>query len=57
VAASSAADAIASAVDQLEGTADTQESFLRTFPSTSIPAYGLRRTEIVRSAQGRLVQC
>jgi hypothetical protein len=41
VAASSAADAIASAVDQLEGTADTQEGFLRTFPSTSIPAYGL----------------
>ena len=41
VAASSAADAIASAVEQLEGNADSQESFLRTFPSTSIPAYGL----------------
>ena len=42
VAAPSAADAIASAVDQLTGTAaEMQESFLRTFPSTTIPAYGL----------------
>src|SRR5207237_4425397 len=40
VAAPSAADAIASAVDLLEG-AETGETFLRTFPSTTIPAYGL----------------
>jgi hypothetical protein len=40
VVAPSAADAIASALDQL-ATAETQESVLRTFPSTSIPAYGL----------------
>jgi hypothetical protein len=39
VAASSAADAIAITVDPL--TTETQESFLRTFPSTTIPAYGL----------------
>jgi hypothetical protein len=41
VAASSPADAIASAIDQLLGGAETQESVLRTFPSTTIPAYGL----------------
>jgi hypothetical protein len=41
VAASSPADAIASAVDQLLGGAETQESVVRTFPSTTIPAYGL----------------
>ena len=41
VAASSPADAIASAIDQLLGGADTQESVMRTFPSTTIPAYGL----------------
>jgi hypothetical protein len=41
VAASSPADAIASAIDQLLGGADTQESVVRTFPSTTIPAYGL----------------
>ena len=40
VAAPSTADAIASAVDQLE-TAETPESFLRTFPTTTIPLYGL----------------
>ena len=40
VAAPSAADAIASALDLLAG-AETGESFLRTFPSTTIPAYGL----------------
>jgi hypothetical protein len=39
VAASSAADAIASAVEKLEP--DIVESVARTFPSTSIPAYGL----------------
>jgi hypothetical protein len=38
VAAPSSADAIASAVEKL---ASTQESVLRTFPSTTIPAYGL----------------
>ena len=41
VAASSPSDAIASAIDQLLGGAETQESVLRTFPSTTIPAYGL----------------
>ena len=41
VAASSPADANASAIDQLLGGAETQESVLRTFPSTTIPAYGL----------------
>ena len=41
VAASSPADAIASAIDQLLGGAETRESVLRTFPSTTIPAYGL----------------
>ena len=41
VAASSPADAIASAIDQLLAGADTQESVVRTFPSTTIPAYGL----------------
>ena len=40
VAAPSAADAIASALDLLAGS-ETAESFLRTFPSTTIPAYGL----------------
>src|SRR5262245_22848931 len=40
VVAPSAADAIASAVDLLAG-AETAESFLRTFPSSTIPAYGL----------------
>ena len=40
VAAPSAADAIASALDLLTGS-ETGESFLRTFPSTTIPAYGL----------------
>ena len=40
VVASSAADALASALDQL-AEAETQESVLRTFPSTTIPAYGL----------------
>ena len=40
VAAPTAADAIASAVDQL-ATAEAQDSVLRTFPSTTIPAYGL----------------
>ena len=49
VAASSAADPdssgaseyYASILEQHAGATDTQESFLRTFPSTSIPAYGL----------------
>ena len=49
VAASSATDPdssgareyYASTLEQHAGTTDTQESFLRTFPSTSIPAYGL----------------
>ena len=41
VAASSPADAIASAVDLLLGTAGIPDSFVRTFPSTTIPAYGL----------------
>ena len=40
VAAPSAAEAIASAVDQLE-TPGTPESFLRSFPTTTIPLYGL----------------
>ena len=41
VAASSPADAIASAVDLLLGTAGIPDSVVRTFPSTTIPAYGL----------------
>ena len=41
VAASSPADAIASAVDLLLGTAGMSASIVRTFPSTTIPAYGL----------------
>jgi hypothetical protein len=48
VAASSPADAIASAIEQLLGGAGTllggaatQDSIVRTFPSTTIPAYGL----------------
>jgi len=41
VAASSPADAIASAVDLLLGTAAIPDSVVRTFPSTTIPAYGL----------------
>jgi hypothetical protein len=42
VAASSAADALATAVEFVAGgAAEAQESFLRTFPSTSGPAYGL----------------
>lgn len=41
VAAASPADAIASSIDQLLGGADAQESVVRTFPSTTIPAYGL----------------
>jgi len=41
VGASSPADALASAIDQLLAGADTQESVVRTFPSTTIPAYGL----------------
>jgi hypothetical protein len=40
VAASSAADAVASAVDRLAA-AEAQESFVRTFAYTSGPAYGL----------------
>jgi hypothetical protein len=40
VAAESAADAIASAIDQL-AKAETQESFVRTFAYASGPAYGL----------------
>jgi hypothetical protein len=40
VAAQSAADAIASALDQLEA-AEAQESFVRTFAYASGPAYGL----------------
>jgi hypothetical protein len=41
VVASSPADAIASAVDLLQGTAGMPDSIVRTFPSTTIPAYGL----------------
>jgi hypothetical protein len=40
VAAPSTAEAIASAVDQLE-TPGTPESYLRSFPTTTIPLYGL----------------
>jgi hypothetical protein len=38
---SGAAEYYASTLEQHAGATDTQESFLRTFPSTSIPAYGL----------------
>ena len=41
VTAASPADAIASAVDLLLGTAGIPDSVVRTFPSTTIPAYGL----------------
>jgi hypothetical protein len=41
VAAPSPDEAIKSAIDQLLGGADAQESVVRTFPSTTIPAYGL----------------
>jgi hypothetical protein len=41
VAASSPADAIASAVTLLEGSGGMPDSVIRTFPSTTIPAYGL----------------
>jgi hypothetical protein len=38
---SGAREYYASTLDQVAGATDAQESFLRTFPSTSIPAYGL----------------
>ena len=41
VAASSPADAVASAIDLLLGTGGIPDSIVRTFPSTTIPAYGL----------------
>lgn len=62
VAAQSAAEAIASALDQL-AISETQESFVRTFASASGPGYGLLLaasspgwTRRVRSTDEHLVQ-